>query len=97
LYIRARIVPDEAYYKFSFQVDVAGSPRHSGTSVTPVKNNDTLYGWQDFFFAGPMAGGWDAAAWASTGLPAEGELVLTLKVTGLAHTASSAASQCLMM
>jgi hypothetical protein len=37
-------------------------------------------------FGGSMSGGWDEAAWAATGLPAEGELRVTLTVTAFNNT-----------
>jgi hypothetical protein len=38
---------------------------------------------EDVFELGPMAGGWDAAAWADKGLPTEGNLLLKLQVFDL--------------
>jgi hypothetical protein len=37
----------------------------------------------DFFGVGWMPGGWDEEAWVAAGLPAEGELRVTLTVTAV--------------
>ena len=39
----------------------------------------------DFFMLGEMAGGWDAVAVAAKGLPASGELPITLTVSEVSH------------
>lgn len=43
-------------------------------------------GWPDFLKVGPMAGGWDDAAWAAKGLPTDGDLVITASITGVSHS-----------
>jgi hypothetical protein len=47
-------------------------------ATSPVGQFGGGYGWPDFFQLGAMAGGWDAAAVAAKGLPASGELPITL-------------------
>lgn len=54
----------------------------------PTSAGYSSWGWSNFFGTGPMAGGWDAAAWEKQGMPTKGEVVLTLKVTGVSHAAN---------
>jgi len=61
----------------------------SGDSLlVSAKTAGLCWGWPDAFNLGPMAGGWDEAAWASIGLPAAGQLGLTLTVTSVGHCSS---------
>jgi len=46
------------------------------------------WGSRDVFSLGPLSSGWDEAAWASKGLPATGQLDLTLTVTSVGHSSS---------
>lgn len=53
--------------------------------TSPVGPFGVGYGWRDFFKLGAMAGGWDAVAVAAKGLPAGGELPITLTVSEVAY------------
>lgn len=55
-----------------------GSIRHE--LLTPWLNVAVGYGDDDVFGVGPMAGGWDDAAWVAKGLPTAGELEFELIV-----------------
>jgi hypothetical protein len=65
---------------FKMQVVSAGLTR---VTTTPV--GAPGFGWPDFFALGAMSGGWDAVAAAAKGLPASGDLPITLTVSELAH------------
>jgi hypothetical protein len=67
---------------FKMQVVSAGLTR---ATTTPVEKPVPGFGWPDFFALGAMAGGWDAVAAAAKGLPASGDLAITLTVSELAH------------
>lgn len=61
----------------------------AATAGTTGASNSAAPGWarnswgiRDFFELGPMAGGWDEAAWLAKGLPASGDVTFTLHVTG---------------
>jgi hypothetical protein len=80
-------VPVGSYYSFSFEF-TAGGVHYPGTSRTIAGIQS--WGYPDVFGLGVTAGGhtkdWDFdAAWAAKGLPASGQLPITLTVTRVAH------------
>lgn len=80
-------VPAGSFYSFNFEINACGKIKHWGSS--PMIVGSTGRGFGDFFCLGAMAGGWDPAAWAAKGLPASGELPITLTVTQVAHSGIS--------
>jgi hypothetical protein len=64
----------------SASVKVSGS-EYRFTMTRKMCHKEYDVAWEDLFDLGAMAGGWDEAAWAARGLPVEGDLKLTLKVS----------------
>jgi hypothetical protein len=60
--------------------EIIGGRNHK-RSMRRSYPHKTSRGWPDFFALGPMAEGWDAAAWAAERLPATGMIELSLRVT----------------
>jgi hypothetical protein len=70
----------QAFLSLNFRVAVAGL----GIGGTMHVLRGGWSGWKDFFGVGPMGGdGWDEAAWAGRGLPAQGHIELQLTVEPL--------------
>lgn len=71
------------FYRFQTHIKLAGKAQ-----TFPGISRGTLpakLGFEAFLGLGPMAGGWDEAAWAKAGLPTTGELEITaiLSVEGI--------------
>jgi hypothetical protein len=81
LFCIPRNAPHNSWYTFKGRFDVEGAPELS-QSIDCLR---AIPGPEGFglvdVFVGSMSGGWDEAAWAAAGLPAEGELRVTLTVT----------------
>ena len=87
LYCVPRNAPNNLFYRCLFNIDVEGAPELSGSiDCSRILPGRQGCGRPDMFELGHMSGGWDDAAWAATGLPAEGELLLSLTVTALNYT-----------
>lgn len=75
--------PSDVWYRFGAEFDVDGAPQLSRiftrSRVLAKKAGRGGFGVPNFFAAG-MSGGWDEAAWVAAGLPAAGELRVTLTV-----------------
>jgi hypothetical protein len=88
LFCIPRNAPRNCWYRFRGWVDVAGAPELSfivdcSCLLTGSKGGrQEGWGQDDFFDVGWMSGGWDEAVWVAGGLPAAGELRVTLTVTG---------------
>ena len=80
VFVACQNAPRGSYLQFQFELTVAGK-LYPGT-WTHVLSGDQGSGGH---LTEPMAGGWDAAAWACAGLPLAGKLALELKVTKVAH------------
>lgn len=76
--------PLNSWYTFRAQLDVEGAPELSH-KVSCLRSVSAPTGLGSDL-VGSMSGGWDEAAWAATGLPAEGELRVTLTVTAFNNT-----------
>jgi hypothetical protein len=81
VYVEAANIPSGGFYSFSFVMAAAGVCKAARTPAT----TDSGQGFPDFFDIGVMAGGWDEVAWSGKGLPASGDLPITITVTKLAH------------
>jgi hypothetical protein len=69
------------WYRYRWQIDVAGAPVLTRSMLcSHLIPGLVAEGSGDVFDAGYMVG-WDEEAWAATGLPTEGELLVTLTVT----------------
>jgi hypothetical protein len=87
-------VPADAWCSFTFELSAATAMGPlARCATTPVMPGTWGWGWEDFFGTGPMVGGWDAAVWASKGLPTTGSLVLKLKATHVGHMATGNTAQ----
>jgi hypothetical protein len=75
-------VPANMFYKFSYNLTCQGVARNGTSGFT---KDSRSCGWANFFDLGPMAGGWDEAAWAAKGLPATGEVMVQLVVCSVGH------------
>jgi len=71
-----------------YAVDLKAAGLSKSTTSPLVGPNRLDWGWRDVFDLGPLPSGWDGAAWASEGLPATGQLDLTLTVTSVSHRSS---------
>jgi hypothetical protein len=84
LFCIPRNAPRDVYYRYMFRIDVEGAPQLSqSVSCSRVLQANEGAGARNVFGAGPMSKGWDAEAWAAAGLPAQGELRVTLTVTAV--------------
>lgn len=83
MYARAADAPPDASYTLTFEMSAAPQEARPATSG-PLKGTG-IWGFETFFKVGPMAGGWDEAAWVAKGLPANGPLVLKLSVSKVGH------------
>jgi hypothetical protein len=73
-------IPAGVFCCLSASVKVSGSD-HRFTMTREMCFKEFDIGWHNVFHLGAMAGGWDEAAWAAKGLPVDGVLKLTLKVS----------------
>jgi hypothetical protein len=71
------------FYQFDCEVSCFGITRKASSGLTNSSRRGVV--WEDFFGVGPMANGWDEAAWAAKGLPTEGELVVQMTVSNVGH------------
>jgi hypothetical protein len=79
----ARDLPSDATYSFNYVLSTPPDIVHPAKS-SPLTGGEN-WGILDFFYVGPMEGGWDEAMWVSKGLPAAGSLVLRLSVCQVGH------------
>ena len=75
-------LPDDVIYACKYRIQVQDFDR--GTTPRP-KLGSVMSGWSEYFQLGPMAGGWDEAAWVAKGLPASGQLTIKLTVSDVPH------------
>jgi hypothetical protein len=81
--------PMNSWCRFKARFEVQGVPELSySISCSHAVSGPAGFGWHDYF-VGYVSGGWDEAAWAAAGLPAEGELRVTLTVTAFNDTCST--------
>jgi hypothetical protein len=77
LYTSPVNIPKGVYCQYKYSIsdpqDVGAAQESSPVTVVELICAKT-------FQVGRMAGGWDAAAWASSGLPTEGDVPIKLKV-----------------
>jgi hypothetical protein len=73
-------LPSDMLYTGKFRLQVESFDTRVSSLQKPLPGNRTR-GWADFFSLGPMAGGWDEAAWAAKGLPTSGQLTIKLTVS----------------
>lgn len=72
------------YSMFNCMVEVVGCETMQAHARRP---NRSGRGWSNFFGV-TIEGGWDELAWASKGLPINGELTIKVTVSGVPHVAS---------
>jgi hypothetical protein len=85
LFGRPKLLPDDMYYLGSFAIDVEGFRSIPGIVKPKPTFGCAMRGIRDVFSLAPMAGGWDEAAWADSGLPTSGHLTLKLTVSDVQH------------
>jgi hypothetical protein len=83
VYARAADAPPDASYTLTFGMSAA--PQEAGPTTSRPLKGTKRWGFGNFFKVGPMAGGWDEAAWVAKGLLANGPLVLKLSVSKVGH------------
>jgi hypothetical protein len=82
LYCVPQNVPDSCWYMFRGRIDVEGDLGLSqDISCSRLTAGSEGRGCDDFFNVGWMSRGWDEKAWVTRGLPAAGELRVTLTIT----------------
>lgn len=90
LFVVPKNAPADVWYKFKAEITLAGHPQLAATSHTLnlgfALGHKQGWGLQDCFGTGAMAGGWDEAAWAAAGMPSEGDLTITMRVTATHNT-----------
>jgi hypothetical protein len=82
-------IPADAWCSFTFELS-APQLDSFDTTVPLVLRKKACSGCNDFLEVGPMAGGWNEAAWANKGLPATGTLPVKLTVSKVGHMANTA-------
>jgi hypothetical protein len=82
LYLQPLNAPQGTFWGAHVTIAVAGCPAFSQEVIVQAP---CLSGTSDFFKPGPMAGGWDEAAWAAKGLPTSGKLVVAGTVSNVGH------------
>jgi len=86
IYAAPQNLPAGMCLKYAFSIKAAGLSNSGHAPLAEAQM--TVWGWEDMFKLGPLPSGWDEAAWASKGLPAAGQLDLTLTVTSVSHCSS---------
>jgi len=81
----ARNVPAGMCLQYAYHFKASGVAFQTSS---PLLLPGEMWGRRDIFKLGPLPSGWDEAAWASKGLPATGQLDLTLTVTSVGHCSS---------
>jgi len=81
-----RNLPAGMCIHFAFNLQATGLSKF--TKSPPFGPDCPDWGWLDVFGLGSLPSGWDEAAWASKGLPATGQLDLTLTITSVSNSSS---------
>jgi len=83
IYADPQSLPAGMCLQYAYDIKATGL---SVSGYAPVADAQHAgWGRRDAFSLGPLPSGWDEAGWASKGLPAAGQLDLTLTVTSVGH------------